>query len=584
MSNKVEFTKKVVFQQDIDGQDNSVSSSFISDFSEAVDSRVYSLLVAGNNIVITYNDELNKLVISSTASGGGSGGDAQTLNGEEGSYYLDWENFINIPSEFNPSAHTHPATDIVGFGEAVDDRVYSLLVAGTNVVLSYDDNANTITINVLGEISGTVDASNVTNLSETIDDRVYSLIVAGSNISIQYDDTANTLTINSLGGADAATLDGQEGTYYLDWNNFTNIPSTFTPSSHTHTSSAITDFNYSVYSSLVAGSNISLAYNSITGKTTVTALGGTDAATLDGQDGSYYLDWTNFTNVPLTFPPSSHTHTASQITDFNNAVDAEVFSYIIQPTLFASYTHNQPASTISDFSESVDDRVYSLLTAGTNITINYNDTSNSLTINSKGDFAILSNFAAYPDLGNYGRWFEVDSTDLWGDGRVPFSITINKNDSWFNVPTAIYPLNAHGFPAVKTNFTRRYKIAIQSSGTARSVYLASDPNWYNGYKTGYFWLMLYDVATSSVYYSAPIGNFEDENKYLKLFTVDLPADIDLTKKYQVKLGIFWDSSTASWPTENQGGDSILNNYNNYGQDCEFEVHTMTLVAYDVMPS
>jgi hypothetical protein len=584
MSNKVEFTKKVVFQQDIDGQDNSVASSFISDFSEAVDSRVYSLLVAGNNIVITYNDDLNKLVISSTASGGGSGGDAQTLNGEEGSYYLDWDNFINIPSEFNPSAHTHPATDIVGFGEAVDDRVYSLLVAGTNVVLSYDDTANTITINVLGEISGTVEASNVTNLSEAIDDRVYSLIVAGSNISIQYDDTANTLTINSLGGADAATLDGQDGSYYLDWTNFTNVPSTFPPSSHTHTSSAITDFNYSVYSSLVAGSNISLAYNAVTGKTTVTALGGTDAATLDGQDGSYYLDWTNFTNIPSTFPPSSHTHTASQITDFNNAVDSEIFSYVIQPTLFASYTHNQTASTISDFSESVDDRVYSLLTAGTNITLSYNDSSNTLTINSKGDAAILSNFSAYPDLGNYGRWFEVDSTDLWGDGRIPFSITINKSDNWFNVPTAIYPLNSHGFPAAKTNFTRRYKIALQSSGTARSVYLASDSNWENGYKTGYFWVMLYDVATSSIYYSAPIGNFEDENKYLKLFTVDLPADIDLTKKYFVKVGIFWDSTSASWPTSNQGGDSIPNNYNNYGQDCAFEIHTMTLVAYDVMPS
>ena len=33
---------------------------------------------------------------------------------------------------------------------------------------------------------------------------------------------------------DAATLDGQNGTYYLAWNNLTGVPSTFTPSAHTH--------------------------------------------------------------------------------------------------------------------------------------------------------------------------------------------------------------------------------------------------------------------------------------------------------------------------------------------------------------
>lgn len=629
MSNKVEFTKKVVFQQDIDGQDNSVASSFISDFSEAVDDRVYSLLTAGANITITYNDSINKLVISSSG-GSGSVGDADTLDGQDGTYYLDWANFINKPTLFPPNTHTHATSDIVGFGEAIDDKVYGLLVAGSNITLNYNDTNNTLTISSSG-IAENVNAENVVGLSEAIDDRVYSLVVAGSNISIQYNDTANTLTINSLGGADAATLDGQDGSYYLDWTNFTNVPATFPPSSHTHTSSAITDFNYSVYSSLVAGSNIALTYNTITGKTTVTALGGTDAATLDGQDGSYYLDWTNFTNIPATFPPSSHTHTASAITDFNTAVDNEIFSYVIQPTMFAAYTHNQTASTITDFSEAVDDKVYSLFVAGsnitlsyndssntftisstaissvsagdvvglseaiddrayslfvagTNITLNYDDSANTFTINSKSDSAILSNLAAYPDLGNYGRWFEVDSTDLWGDGRIPFSITINKPDGWFNVPTAIYPLNASGFPAVKTNFTRRYKISMQLSGTARAVYLASDPSWNNGYTTGYFWLMLYDVATSSTYYSTPVGTFDDENKYLKLFTVDLPSDIDLTKKYQIKIGIYWDSSSATWPASNQGGDTIPNNYNNYGQDCALEIHTMNLVAYDVMPS
>lgn len=44
----------------------------------------------------------------------------------------------------------------------------------------------------------------------------------------------------------------------------------------------------------------------------------------------------------------------------------------------------QAASTISDFSEAVDDRVATLLTAGSNVTLNYNDATNTLTISAAG--------------------------------------------------------------------------------------------------------------------------------------------------------------------------------------------------------
>jgi len=50
----------------------------------------------------------------------------------------------------------------------------------------------------------------------------------------------------------------------------------------------------------------------------------------------------------------------------------------------ANHTGTQLASTISDFSEAVDDRVATLLTAGTNITLTYNDVANTLTIDSTG--------------------------------------------------------------------------------------------------------------------------------------------------------------------------------------------------------
>lgn len=44
------------------------------------------------------------------------------------------------------TGHTHAAANVTDFAEAVDDRVAALLVEGSNVTLTYDDNANTITI------------------------------------------------------------------------------------------------------------------------------------------------------------------------------------------------------------------------------------------------------------------------------------------------------------------------------------------------------------------------------------------------------------------------------------------------------
>jgi hypothetical protein len=48
------------------------------------------------------------------------------------------------------SVHTHISTDVSDFAEAVDDRVAALLVQGTNITFSYNDAANTLTINAAG--------------------------------------------------------------------------------------------------------------------------------------------------------------------------------------------------------------------------------------------------------------------------------------------------------------------------------------------------------------------------------------------------------------------------------------------------
>jgi len=53
-------------------------------------------------------------------------------------------------------SHTHTASQITDFAEALDDRVAALLVQGTNITLTYNDVANTLTIAATGGGAATV--------------------------------------------------------------------------------------------------------------------------------------------------------------------------------------------------------------------------------------------------------------------------------------------------------------------------------------------------------------------------------------------------------------------------------------------
>ena len=56
--------------------------------------------------------------------------------------------------DFAAASHTHPASAVTDFAEAVDDRVAALLTAGTNITLTYNDGAGTLTIDASGGGSG----------------------------------------------------------------------------------------------------------------------------------------------------------------------------------------------------------------------------------------------------------------------------------------------------------------------------------------------------------------------------------------------------------------------------------------------
>jgi hypothetical protein len=65
----------------------------------------------------------------------------------------------------------------------------------------------------------------------------------------------------------------------------------------------------------------------------------------------------------------------------------------------AALSHTHVASAVTDFSEAVDDRVNTLLTAGSNITLDYNDSVNTLTINASGGGGGATEYDTATDFG-----------------------------------------------------------------------------------------------------------------------------------------------------------------------------------------
>jgi hypothetical protein len=63
--------------------------------------------------------------------------------------------------------------------------------------------------------------------------------------------------------------------------------------------------------------------------------------------GTSSVDWTSVLNKPATFPPSAHTHTASNITDIQTYVDGRI-SLVVDGAPAALDTLNELAAALGD--------------------------------------------------------------------------------------------------------------------------------------------------------------------------------------------------------------------------------------------
>lgn len=172
----------------------SVTTGSITGLAEFVDDEVASLLVAGTNITLTYNDVANTLTIAAPSA------------------YTDEQAQDAIGAMlFNTSDVEFTYTDVTPRLQAIlgDTGVVAGTYGAVNVI-------PVIQTDIKGRIYSvtpapvSITSTAVTDFSEAVDDRVSNLLVAGTNVTLSYNDTAGTLTINSTlaggGGSGYATI------------------------------------------------------------------------------------------------------------------------------------------------------------------------------------------------------------------------------------------------------------------------------------------------------------------------------------------------------------------------------------------
>ena len=217
---------------------------------EEVEDVVNGLVSDGNAISTVYDDPSGTLTISVVENDitlGNLSGDTDGISEGTSNLYFTDERAQDatgslivggdkISSTYDDSANTLTIDTSALDEEEVEDATNALLSGGNAITTTYDDAGDTLTVDVsesdisLSNLSGDTDniAEGTNNLyftDERVDDAVNDLLIDGNGIFTSYDDGADTLTIGvdeadiSLSNLTGDTDDISEGTtnlYFTD--------------------------------------------------------------------------------------------------------------------------------------------------------------------------------------------------------------------------------------------------------------------------------------------------------------------------------------------------------------------------------
>ncbi len=286
----------------------------------------------------------------------------------------DYGNLTNVPTTFAPSAHTHTASEITDFDTEVSNNTS---VAANTAKTSFPGFGTTAGTALEGDTAlfsgayndltgkptlGTAAATDATDYATSAQGTLADSAVQPADIADFATETYVNNAITDVIDAAPAALDtlNELAASLNDDADFAGTMTTAlagkSDTGHTHTASDITDFDTEVSNNTSVAANTAKTSFPGFGTTAGTALEGDTAlfsgayADLTGKptiptnnneltNGAGYIDdytvteadvtaheaaltiaLSQVTGVPSTFTPSAHTHTASEITDFDTEV------------------------------------------------------------------------------------------------------------------------------------------------------------------------------------------------------------------------------------------------------------------------
>jgi hypothetical protein len=253
---------------------------------------------------------------------------------------------LAITSSTTLSGGTHSGTNT---GDNAVNSLYSGLVSNAN----HTGDATGSTALTLATVNSNVGSFGSATQATQVTVNAKGLVTSAANVTV----TPAVGSITGLGTGVASALSVNVGSVgaALVSGGVLGTPTSGVATNLTGTAAGLTAGNVTTNANLT-GHVTSVGNAAVLGSFTKSQL---DAAVSDGNvlyvgdaPTAHVHAWADITSgVPSTFTPSAHTHTAANITDF---------------------------------AEAVDDRVAALLVQGSNVTLTYNDPSNTITIAATG--------------------------------------------------------------------------------------------------------------------------------------------------------------------------------------------------------
>jgi len=192
-------------------------------------------------------------------------------------------------------------------------------------------------------------------------------------------------------------------------------------------------------------------------------------------------------------------------------------------------------------------------------------------------------YAPLPALGNRNRDILVDRVAVWGDGMYPFALDLYKSDGWFTIPRYIFYGSwgqlLIGSDYARSNTTHVVRLYIVCANNMRNIYDPTDQWWNNGRTTGRPWVRLIKINGGTWESAIPNVDAWTFSPNIRVCILEIPTSV-LDSYPQMALGIWWDANSPSWPTSNIPGDTIPNNYQNYGADIQWTIYQVWFEIYD----